>query len=217
MCRGKCGQRQESKNLPEQPSGSPIHAVEASSTKPAALAKYSVSSVNQGCTALGRRVQILVVYTGTSRTPRGARFRPILISWKTSVQPSSYVFFCEMAQYNHYFLVNLRLLTVKVWKVRLYIITTILGSHGNCFNYSRVHWQLFMLTPLKDSGRFFHFSWLLLQVKRVTYNDHITRSQLWECFTQKFYILPSSVAIREWSHSFSVFNSLLHSTTHQHL
>lgn len=85
-------------------------------------------------------------------------------------------FLCEMAQYNHYFLVNLRLLTVKVWKVRLYIITTILGSHGNCFNYSRVHWQLFMLTPLKDSGRFFHFSWLLLQVKRVTYNDHTSQA-----------------------------------------
>lgn len=84
-------------------------------------------------------------------------------------------FLCEMAQYNHYFLVNLRLLTVKVWKVRLYIITTILGSHGNCFNYSRVHWQLFMLTPLKDSGSFFHFSWLLLQVKRVTYNDHTSQ------------------------------------------
>lgn len=85
-------------------------------------------------------------------------------------------FLCEMAQYNHYFLFHLRLLTVKVWKVRLYIITTILGSHGNCFNYSRVHWQLFMLTPLKDSGRFFHFSWLLLRVKRVTYNDHTSQA-----------------------------------------
>lgn len=135
--------------------------------------KCSVSSVNQGCTALGRRVWILLS-TVTSCTLRELVSGPFYFL-ENLCAALLLCFLCKMAQYNHYFLVNLRLLTVKVWKVRLYIITTILGSHGNCFSYSRVHWQLFMLTPLKDSGSFFHFSWLLLRVKRVTYNDHTSQ------------------------------------------
>ena len=135
--------------------------------------KCSVSSVNQGYTALGRRVWILLS-TVTSCTLRELVSGPFYFL-ENLCAALLLCFLCKMAQYHHYFLVNLRLLTVKVWKVRLYIITTILGSHGNCFSYSRVHWQLFMLTPLKDSGSFFHFSWLLLRVKRVTYNDHTSQ------------------------------------------
>lgn len=76
--------------------------------------RYSVSSISQGHTALWRWVRILVGYNHFSYT-KGTTWGPILLHFLENLCAAHLLYYlCEMAQYNHYFLVNLRLLLVSL-------------------------------------------------------------------------------------------------------